>query len=326
MRSVSRFATLVLVLALTTTAWADASRFEGAWPNTDFSKTSIDLREILSGGVPKDGIPAIDKPEFTAIAEVQGLPDTEPVIGLTLNGESKAYPLRILIWHEIVNDEIGGVPVSVTFCPLCNAAVVFDRRVGDKVLDFGTTGNLRNSDLVMYDRQTESWWQQFTGSAIVGEMTGTELKFVAARIESFGRFKARAPAGLVLVPNNVHMRRYGANPYAGYDTSAWPFLYKGKAPKDIGALDRVVTVNGTAWALDLLRKMKRIETEDGIIITWEPGQNSALDTPIIAEGQDVGNVVVQKKGEDGEMVDVHYTVDFAFAYVAFNPDREIIVK
>ncbi len=145
------------------------------WPKTDFEKTSVDFSEIMSGGPPKDGIPAINDPKFVAVSEVDDIPPTEPVVGLTLGGETKAYPLRILMWHEIVNDHVGGIPVSVTFCPLCNAAVVFDGRVGDKVLDFGTTGKLRNSDLVMYDRQTESWWQQFTGTAIVGEMLGTKL-------------------------------------------------------------------------------------------------------------------------------------------------------
>ena len=101
--------------------------------------------------------------------------ETEPVIGLVVNGDARAYPLKILIWHEIVNDTVGGVPVTVTYCPLCNSAIVFERTVDGRVLDFGTTGKLRNSDLVMYDRQTESWWQQFSGTAIVGAMTGTKL-------------------------------------------------------------------------------------------------------------------------------------------------------
>jgi hypothetical protein len=137
------------------------------------------------------------------------------------------------MWHEIVNDVVGGVPVSVTFCPLCNTAVVFDRRVDERVLDFGTTGKLRYSDLVMYDRQTESWWQQFLGEAIIGELTGAVLTVVPARIESFARFRARAPEGRVLVPNSPALRRYGANPYAGYDTSARPRFYFGEPPAGI---------------------------------------------------------------------------------------------
>jgi hypothetical protein len=173
---------------------------QAGWNKTDFSKSRIAWREILSGGPPKDGIPSIDKPTFKAAAEDRELTTKDPVIGLEINGDARAYPLRILIWHEIVNDVVGGMPVTVTYCPLCNSAIVFDRRVPPHVLDFGTTGKLRNSDLVMYDRQTESWWQQFTGEAIVGTLAGTELKLVPARLESFGQFKTRYPGGKVLVP------------------------------------------------------------------------------------------------------------------------------
>ncbi len=297
------------------------------WPKTDFEKTSVDFSEIMSGGPPKDGIPAINDPKFVAVSEVDDIPPTEPVVGLTLGGETKAYPLRILMWHEIVNDHVGGIPVSVTFCPLCNAAVVFDGRVGDKVLDFGTTGKLRNSDLVMYDRQTESWWQQFTGTAIVGEMLGTKLKFVPARLESFANFKKRAPNGLVQVPSVAGMRRYGANPYGGYDSSARPFLYRGEMPKNVAPLSRVVAIEGEsrAWALDYLRNKRRVELDGGLVITWEPGQNSALDSGVIAEGADVGNVLVQRR-EGEKMVDVVYRVDFAFAYHAFHPDHPIVAE
>ena len=135
----------------------------------------------MSGGPPKDGIPSIDDPVFVAAGEVEDLADTEPVMSFFVGDDQRAYPLQILIWHEIVNDTVGGIPIAVTFCPLCNSAVVYDRRVGDAVLDFGTTGKLRNSDLVMYDRQTESWWQQFTGEGIVGVHTGTAAQAAAWR-------------------------------------------------------------------------------------------------------------------------------------------------
>ena len=328
---VKRLAVIGVLLGLVWFGWsvvlASPDFWKHEWPKTDFAKTSVDFKEIMSGGPPKDGIPAIDDPKFVPVAEIDDIAPTEPVVGITLGGETKAYPLRILMWHEIVNDTIGGVPVSVTFCPLCNAAVVFDGRVGDKVLDFGTTGKLRNSDLVMYDRQTESWWQQFTGTAIVGEMLGTRLTFVPARLESFANFKARAPDGLVQVPTLAGFRRYGANPYNGYDSSARPFLYRGEMPKNVAPLSRVVAIEGEsrAWALDYLRNKRRVELDGGLVITWEPGQNSALDSDVIAEGADVGNVVVQRK--DGEkMVDVVYRVDFAFAYHAFHPDHRIVAE
>ena len=214
---------LVLLVAAGGVALAFPEHRRAEWPRTDFSNASVPLDEIMSGGPQKDGIPPVDDPIFVPVGEATDLTEMEPVIGVTVNGVAKAYPLRILIWHEIVNDEVGGVPVAVTFCPLCNAAMVFDRRVGARVLDFGTTGLLRNSDLVMYDRQTETWWQQFLGAAIVGELNGTVLKVLPARLESWSRFRERAPDGLVLVPNNPGLRAYGRNPYVGYDSSAQRF-------------------------------------------------------------------------------------------------------
>ena len=121
------------------------------WPRTDFSKSSVDFVDILSGGPPKDGIPSIDDPQFWPVNEINGLEEHEPVLSVTVNGETKAYPLRILTWHEIVNDTIGGTPVAVTYCPLCNAAVVFDRRIRGGVTEFGVSGKLRYSDMIMYD-------------------------------------------------------------------------------------------------------------------------------------------------------------------------------
>ena len=292
------------------------------WGETDFSKASIDFDEIMSGGPPKDGIPAVDNPVFAAAGEIDHLADTEPVISVLLGGEHRAYPLQILMWHEIVNDTIGGVPVAVTFCPLCNSAVVFDRRVGDAVLDFGTTGKLRNSDLVMYDRQTESWWQQFTGEGIVGTHTGTELRRLASRVESFARFRERAGADAkVLVPNREGARAYGVNPYGGYDSSRRPFLYSGALPEGIAPLARVVVVDGEAWSLDLIREAGRYERGD-LVITWEAGQNSALDSRSIADGRDIGNVVVQRAGTDG-LEDVAHDISFAFAFHAFHPEAPI---
>ena len=291
------------------------------WPRTNFELRSIDMGEISSGGVCKDQIPAIDDPRFIPVAKSSDLGPSEPVISLVVAGEAKAYPLRILTWHEIVNDEIGGMPVTVTYCPLCNAALVFDRRVGDLVLDFGTTGRLRHSDLIMYDRQTESWWQQFQGEAIVGELTGTRLRFLPARLESWERFKARHPGGLVQVPTNPGLRSYGANPYVGYDTALRPFLYRGDYPDGIEPMERVVAVGNEAWSLPLLRREGRIETSD-IVLSWEPGQNSALDTRDIREGRDVGNVVVQAKTANG-LEDIPYDVTFAFVFHAFRPQGTI---
>jgi hypothetical protein len=316
--------TLVALLAFAPGALAAPADWTTEWPRTDFAKHTVDLSEIRSGGPPKDGIPAIDDPQFKPVAEVSDLAPTEPVIALRIQDDARAYPLRILTWHEIVNDTVGGMPVAVTYCPLCNAAIAFDRRVGGRVLDFGTTGKLRHSDLVMYDRQTESWWQQYTGTAIVGELADLELAVLPARVESFERFAREHPAGRVLVPNDPSLRAYGANPYAGYDGAALPFLYDGSFPEGIAPMAYVVAVGGEAWSLDLLRETGRIEAGD-LVLTWEPGQNSALDARLIAEGRDIGNVVVRRRAADG-LVDIPHHVTFAFVFHAFQPEGRLHVK
>ncbi|WP_136658660.1 DUF3179 domain-containing protein [Nitratireductor sp. XY-223] len=313
------FLTFLLLTAGAAKSNPDAWSREG-W-STDFSKHTIDYAEIMSGGPPKDGIPSIDSPSFVPVSEIEDLVDREPVMGLEINGDARAYPLRILMWHEIVNDTVGGVPVTVTYCPLCNAALVFDRRVNGAPDTFGTTGKLRNSDLVMYDRRTESWWQQFTGEAIAGELTGTKLKLVPSRLESWQNFKARHPGGKVLVPNNPRMRDYGRNPYAGYDTLNRPFLYRGELPKDIPAMARVVVVRdgGEPIAVTMLKVREEGPLKRrGLTIAWQEGQSSALDTSNIAAGREVGNITVQRDGKD-----VPYDVTFAFVAHAFMPDTEI---
>jgi hypothetical protein len=319
---------------------ADIPRgWEQSFPKTDFSQRAIDLSSIQSGGLPRDAIPSIDDPKFVSVQERQDcvdtrsdgasnkrecLADTEPVIGLEIDGDARAYPLRILTWHEIVNDRVGGTPVAVTYCPLCNSAMVFDATVDGRRLTFGTTGKLRNSDLVMYDRQTESWWQQFTGKGIVGTYSGTKLDLLPSRLESWESFRARHPEGKVLVPSSPLGRPYGENPYAGYDSRDEPMMYRGPLPETMPAMGRVVVVGETAWDLRLLRETKRIETDE-LVITWTAGQTSALDARDITKGRDVGNVVVQRKTAAG-LEDIPYEVTFAFVFKAFHPEGTWHVK
>ncbi len=250
--SVSAHFIPILVLIVTTSIlWltlssAHAQRFSFTrdWPNTDFEHSVIDLAEIRSGGVPKDGIPAIDHPEFVSVeAATNWLNPREPVIVLDILGESKAYPLQILIWHEIVNDTLNGRHVAATFCPLCNASIVFDRNLDGEILDFGTTGNLRNSDLVMYDRQTESWWQQIIGAGIVGLYAGIELSILPSQITSFEQYKAAYPQGQVLSRDTGYRRNYGENPYRGYDDiNNIPFLMSDPADPRLPAMERIINV------------------------------------------------------------------------------------
>ena len=291
---------------------------------TDEEQFAVFADSLVGGGPSKDGIPPIDNPKFELASSITTLGKDEPVVSIVVNGKARAYPLQILMWHEIVNDQIGKVPVSVTFCPLCNSAIVFDRRLKGAVLDFGTTGKLRNSDLVMYDRQTESWWQQFTGEGIVGTHMGESLKMLPSRVESFSRFRKRYPTGKVLVPNSTSMRSYGYTPYSGYDSSRLPFLYRGEFPSNIAPLERVVSVGDEAWGLKLLRHRKKIVVKD-LVLTWESGQNSALDVERIRDGRDIGNVIVQRKTADG-LEDVVHDISFAFAFHAFYPEGTIHVE
>ena len=310
------FASVAILIAAA--ASANPRFWAAEWPDTDFGKSSVDLSEIISGGPPKDGIPSIDDPRFVPVSEAEELAPTEPVISLEIDGDARAYPLRILIWHEIVNDVVGGKPVAVTYCPLCNSGIVFDRVIDGQVSEFGTTGKLRRSDMVMYDRLTESWWQQFLGEAIAGDLTGTVLDVVPSRVESLERFVARYPDGKLLVPTNPGMRSYGRNPYAGYDGSSWPFLYRGDYDGPVPPLARVVVVGDEAWTLESLRAAGRIEHGD-LVLTWEEGQNSALDSTLIGQGRDVGNVVVQRR-VNGVMEDVVHDIPFAFVFHTFVPD------
>ncbi len=309
---------LLVVTIAPTIASADPKTWKYQWPKTDFSKHNVNYSEIIEGGPSKDGIPSIDSPKFRKAAGYNKLTATEPVISLVINGDARAYPIQVLMWHEIVNDTVGGVPVTVTYCPLCNASMVFERRLDGKVLDFGTTGKLRMSDMVMYDRQTESWWQQFIGQSIAGEMTGKALNAAPSRLVSFSQFQKEHPNGKVLVPNNSNARPYGKNPYAGYVNSQKPFLYRGPYTLDIPQMAHVVMVGSNAWPLEKVRKAGTIKYQD-IIIKWQAGQNSALDSASTGKGRDIGNITVQRK-QNGSLVDAPYYVTFAFAFNAFVPN------
>jgi hypothetical protein len=308
-----------LVAGAVTGAAADPAFWATEGWKTNFDKSEVNLKEIVDGGPARDDIPPIDDPQFNNPADVE-LGDREPVITLKIGDDARAYPLSVLIWHEIVNDTVGGVPVAVTYCPLCDAAIVFERRVDGKILRFGTTGKLRKSDMVMWDDVTESWWQQFQGRAIVGDYLGTELAMLPNRVESWERFKARYPEGKVLVPTNPGMRRYGDNPYVGYDEAPWPFLYRGEVPEGIIAMERVVKVGDRAWSLRLLESRKEVKAAGGLVLRWERGQATALGERTITDGSDIGNVIVQRNGED-----VVHDVTFLFAFHAFVPEGMIYI-
>ena len=266
---------------------------------TDFSKHTVPYSEIRSGGPSKDGIPAIDKPTFIHADEADSwLKAVEPVILLKVGKDVRAYPLQILIWHEIINDVVGDLPLTITFCPLCNTAIVFERTFEGKILDFGATGRLRYSNLIMYDRQTETWWQQANGEAIAGKYAGLQLEFYPAAIISWQEFKSSHPEGMILSRETGFNRSYGQNPYAGYDdVNNPPFLYDGpQTPDVLPPVARALTIdlNGEAVAFpyDILEDVHVVNDAIGdkpIVIFWSAGTASALDASSIAGGRDVGS-------------------------------------
>ena len=281
--------------------------------STDFSLTSVSYAEILSGGPPKDGIPALDAPQFVEVSSAdEWLADSEAVVAVEIGEKARAYPVQIFMWHEIVNDEIDGIPVSTTYCPLCNTAVAFDRRLDDQVLDFGTTGRLRFSNMVMYDRQTESWWQQATGEAIVGELVGSQLKTIPSPLISWSDFKRTYPDGLVLSKETGFNRVYGQNPYAGYDDEAGtPFAYRGPdTPEILAPLARVVTIDTesetVAYPYEVLREVSVINDVvggDPVAVLWTPGTASPLDAGSVAGGEDVGAATTFSRQLDEKVLD-----------------------
>ena len=268
-----------------------------------------DIVDVL----PMDGIPAIDEPRFESVTEVDWLADQEPVIAFELDGDARAYPLQIMTWHEVVNDEVGGTPVAVTFCPLCNTAIAFERpEIEGKITTFGTSGKLIHSNLLMYDRATESLWPQVTGRALVGELKGTQLTLLPARIVSWGDFKSAFPSAQVLSRDTGHDRNYGENPYPGYDdVDSAPFLFSGEVDGRLAAVERVVGLakGGDVVAFPYFRLKEQAsgglaavnETigSQPAVVLWKAGTASALDRADIASSRDVGAAVAYSRRVGG---------------------------
>lgn len=293
-------------------AWAQPDHDRREWPKTDFSKRTVELSEIESGGPPKDGIPAIDRPRFVGTPAARAwLKPKEPVIVLRMGKDVRAYPLQILMYHEIVNDTVNGTPVAVTFCPLCNASIVFERRAAGRVLDFGTTGRLRFSDLVMYDRQTESWWQQFTGKGIVGHYAETGLTRIPSEIVAFEDFVGAHPTGLVLSRETGHARPYGRNPYAGYDRiDQSPFLFTGTRDARLPPMERVLSVSAGGkhrlYPLTLLESHAVANRElPGLpyVVFAKNGMASPLDQERIEAGRPIPAATAFERRLEGRVLE-----------------------
>ncbi len=271
--------------------------FDTSGWSTDFARHSVALSTIASGGPGRDGIAPLDHPSFVSPAAAAGfLAGGEPVIAVVIAGRARAYPLQILVWHEIVNDTLAGDPLAITFCPLCNTAIVYSRHVASRLVTFGTTGNLRNSDLVMWDRQTQSWWQQYDGHAIVGSLTGQQLTALPSETLSFAAFRARYPDGEVLSRHTGFDRPYGQNPYVGYDaTGQRPFLYHGRLDPALAPLERVETITAGAETVVLPFKSLRHHAATDLsvggvpaVVSFDSRVTSALDAGQLRDSRAVG--------------------------------------
>jgi hypothetical protein len=271
---------------------------------TNFEARTIPLTE-LSIVLPKDQITPVDQPSFVS---VQDAPDymeaREPVVALIVDGDARAYPLAILMWHEIVNDTVGGEPVTVTFCPLCNTGITFSRIVDGEELTFGTSGMLRNSDLVMWDRQTESYWQQITGEALAGDFAAdkTVLTQLPSSIIAWETFVEAYPDGQLLErivdDRGSAVRPYDSPPYAGYDdVDHHPFLFRGTVDGRLIATSRVLTIDGetpVAYPFDFLEETPVVNdsvNDEDIVAFFDNGTFSAFND-LSNDHQTSGSVAV----------------------------------
>jgi hypothetical protein len=253
----------------------------------------VDPSRVVSGGPPPDGIPPVDEPRFLPADDVPWLADDEAVVSLSIGDEHRAYPVQVMVWHEIVNDTVDGTPVSITYCPLCNSALAFDRRLDDRLMTFGTSGKLYLSDLVMYDRQTESLWSQIEGRAIAGVQTGAQLERIPVQTVTWAQWREAHPEGWVLSRDTGAERDYGRNPYVGYDEAASdPFLFDGDADPRFEPKERVLGLGGeqdpVAVPLAALSEARVLEVEvsaQAVVLWAVEGLRSALDTADITEGR-----------------------------------------
>ena len=280
--------------------------------STNFCNSQVDFSEILVGNPTKDGIPSVSDPEMEAVAAASAwLSERSPVIALEIAGDARAYPLALLMWHEIANDEIAGLPVAVTFCPLCNSSVTFDRRVNGDVLEFGVSGLLRNSDLIMFDRQSETWWQQLTGEALVGDFAGALLDIVPSQVIGFGAFAERYPDGLVMSRDTGYNRQYGINPYRDYDSrSGRPFLFRGAIDERLDSpvdhvLAAIIGESAKAYPFEILRQQRVVNDSIGdapVVIFFQSGVASALGDSVIDSARDIGTAGMYRSRFDGEVL------------------------
>ena len=290
-----------------------ASLFATTKNNFDLRDSLIPVNEILQGGPPKDGIPSIDKPLFVNASKADFMQPKDRIIGITVNGESRAYPINILNWHEIVNDNIKGTPLSVTYCPLCGTGIVYEGKLGNRTLKFGVSGLLYNSDVLLYDRDTETLWSQILSKAVSGPLRGQKLAMIASSQTRWDKWLKQHPDTKVLSTDTGYSRDYRQSPYGDYEKTAGIYFPVSAKSRRYHPKERVlgITINGKTKAYPFTELAKLSKTQ--ITDTFE-GQTLTIDF-------DVPNRDGSIKDATGKPVDL--VNGFWFAWYAFHQQTAV---
>jgi hypothetical protein len=281
----------------------------------DGTKYIVDPSKVKSGGPSKDGIPSIDNPVYISVEEAnEWVEDDALVLAIVYKGVERAYPLQVMTWHEIVNDDISGDPVLITYCPLCGSGIAYERKINGEEVEFGTSGKLYSSNLVMYDRKTDTYWSQIDGLAIIGELTGMELKEISLDTVTWNDWKTAHPNTEVLSKNTGFSRNYDSDPYANYFADDFLFY---KLPENVDDTGRISNKE-FVFGIEIDGKYKAYRKVDvdtgGVIEDTFNGVNVKLeklgDGRVIVTNIDTGEEIVKE-------------VDFWFAWYGFHPTSEL---
>lgn len=278
----------------------------------DLSGSLVPIDEILSGGPPRDGIPAIDKPRFMPVNKVHWLQNDDRVLGIDYAGETKAYPIAILNWHEVVNDQVGQEAIVVTFCPLCNTGMAFKAKVGGENKRFGVSGLLYNSDVLLYDRETESLWSQIARQAISGPLKGQRLEMISVAHTTWQDWKNRYPESLILTRETGHQRDYAQDPYGDYQKSAGIFFPVANTDARYHPKEQII-------GLELQGEFKAYPFVE-LARSKMPLRDELAGQQITIE-YDLDHQTGRVLGSDN--VEIPSVIAFWFAWAAFHPDTQV---
>ncbi len=283
--------------------------------HTDMEKREMQLEEIITVAE-RDEVMAIHAPLFAAPHNIAWLSPESPLMVVEIAGKMRAYPLAVLLYHEVVNDTFQGVPIAVTYCPMCNSAIVYSRTVENRVLNFGVSGKVRHSGFIMWDKETESWWQQFTGKAIMGVYAGTMLDIIPAKVVNLAVFAEFYPDGEVLIGDAEQpWMMYGTlfEDFIGYDSRSEPFFYETAADTRLPAMERVLAAvineQPVAYPFGLLAQQQVVNDvvkEMPVVAFWQPGAASVLDHYSLSYSRDVGMAVLFYRDLEGQTLTFYH--------------------